>query len=154
MKVERHKHDYYQPGALIYRDEVDIKDGGDETSTTRSSWEIIDSNPNNNQLSLSYTPPVDAIALIYGQATYVYSEANASLYFGIFHGATALAQNYQFIDTITTGRTFTSMHYMELTAGTAYTFTGKYYINEASGTLTIAEENYETFLHLLVWRKP
>ena len=146
--------DYYQPGALIHIDEVDIKDGGDETVNTYNTWTIIDSNPNNNQLSVSYTPTVDAIALLYGQAFFSFSVAGLAAHFGLFHGANALATNFQFIDTISTGRTFVCVHYMELTAKTAYTFTGKYYLNETSGTMTISEENYHTFLHLLAWRKP
>ena len=146
--------DYYQPGALIHFEESDIKESGDKTTTTYQTWTTIGSNPSNNLLSLSYTPPVDAIALLYGQTIYYFSATYLSAYFGLYNGGDCIALNYQLIDTITTRRTFICAHYLELTADTAYTFYGKYYLDETSGTMTILEENYETFLHLLVWRKP
>ena len=77
---------------------------------------------------------------------YSFSEAGLASYFGIFEGSNALAINYQFIDTITTRRTFVCIHYLPLTANVAYTFSGKYYLVESSGTATIYEENYERMI--------
>jgi len=154
MSGNHARDNYYQPGALIHIAEADIKDGGRETSTYYDSWRQIESYPNNNPLSITYTPPVDAIAFIYGQAWYRYSEAGANLYFAIWRGDTCLASCHKYVDTANAAETFATMHYMELDADTQYTFAAKYYIAETSGTLTIYEEKYETFLHLLVWRKP
>lgn len=151
MSGNHARENYYQPGALIYREEDTVYTGaGNFTHAATGAWSGF-----SRALSLGgYTPTVDCVALVTAQVTSSHSNADELYSFRIREttGGSSLAIGFVSGIPADDGQTWNAIKYEELTAGTTYTFAVQFYQDNA--TMTIAELAAYTFIQMMVYRKP
>ena len=144
---------WYQPGALLTDSsyQADIE-GADDFTTGFTAGTLITKNAKN--LQISYTPPVDAIALVSMAVMWKVSADGLNPAFYILQNATQVAYwaDAPGVKATWYSATLTAAS-LAMAANTAYTFYG-YCINPTANILTIANDLPYTKLYLMVWRHP
>lgn len=144
---------FYQPGALIYADSKDIDAGTtNPTYTTTGTWTAI--THEGITLEISYTPPVDCMALVFLKITTQHTNADENYIFRVNETTGPVVLFAFYVDGMPAYNysSWYGQKYRTLIADTAYKFQAQFYISNA--TLKILRESEHTFLQLLVFRKP
>lgn len=145
------KLNYYQPGALIWREYAVCDTKPTSDLTTLDAWTIV--TDGTLDMSITYTPPVDAVAEVRAKMAAYHSVQLAPLQFAIYQDATSISWMTWKADHAATVevKEWTTFP-LELTRGTAYTFTLKYYVSNI--TLSFLGSAIYSYLSLMAWRKP
>lgn len=147
-----HSHeDYYQPGALIYRDLSSLT-AAFTSITNDGAFHNVD-NGAGDRLRISYNPPVDVWALFNLSIRFHHSVADKSVQFRIYDGSASILAVQGSSNVGGTYRTMESSKASALTADTAYTIDVDYMFSDA-GTVTVFNGSAYCYLEMIVFRKP
>lgn len=152
MRTGNHaRKDYYQPGAVLYRDTDTVYTGaGDFTEATTGAYTAL-----SRRLHIAYTtPPVDCIAEIFAQVSCSHSTDSADVRFSVRNGVggAIAVTGYAEMGTKTVERTWNGVAYVELTKSTAYDWEVFFY--QSAAQLTVVETAPFTFLQMVFIRIP